>query len=80
MYDTFGRLDANGNVLTRQYIGLFPSGSILGLYGGAIVPVVIGSLGDHIGLRAALCVLFLPLAYIFSMGFWARPLITNKTI
>jgi hypothetical protein len=39
MYDTFGRLDANGNVLTRQYIGLFPSGSILGLYGGAIVPV-----------------------------------------
>jgi hypothetical protein len=39
MYDTFGRLDANGNVLTRQYIGLFPSGSILGLYGGAIIPV-----------------------------------------
>jgi hypothetical protein len=39
MYDVFGRLDADGNVLTRQYIGLFPSGSILGLYGGAIVPV-----------------------------------------
>jgi hypothetical protein len=39
MYDVFGRLDKNGNVLTRQYIGLFPSGSVLGLYGGAIVPV-----------------------------------------
>ena len=39
MYDVFGRLDKSGNVLTRQYIGLFPSGSILGLYGGAIVPV-----------------------------------------
>jgi hypothetical protein len=39
MYDVFGRLDKNGNVLTRQYIGLFPWGSVLGLYGGAIVPV-----------------------------------------
>lgn len=39
MYDVFGRLDKDGNVLTRQYIGLFPSGSVLGLYGGAIVPV-----------------------------------------
>ncbi len=39
MYDVFGKLDANGNPMTRQYIGLFPSGSILGLYGGAIVPV-----------------------------------------
>lgn len=39
MYDVFGRLDPNGKVLTRQYIGLFPSGSILGLYGGAIIPV-----------------------------------------
>lgn len=39
MYDVFGRLDANGNPITRQYIGLFPDGGILGLYGGAILPV-----------------------------------------
>jgi hypothetical protein len=39
MYDVFGRLDANGNPITRQYIGLFPEGGILGLYGGAILPV-----------------------------------------
>jgi hypothetical protein len=39
MYDVFGRLDANGRPITRQYIGLFPAGGILGLYGGAIVPV-----------------------------------------
>jgi hypothetical protein len=39
MYDVFGRLDANGNPITRQYIGLFPDGGLLGLYGGAIIPV-----------------------------------------
>lgn len=39
MYDVFGRLDADGNPVTRQYIGAFPEGGILGLYGGAVVPV-----------------------------------------
>jgi hypothetical protein len=39
MYDVFGRLDANGNPITRQYIGLVPAGSVVGLYVGAIVPM-----------------------------------------
>jgi hypothetical protein len=39
MYVVFGRLDANGNPVTRQYNGLFPKGSLLGLYGGAIIPM-----------------------------------------
>jgi hypothetical protein len=39
MYDVFGRLDANGRPITRQYIGLFPAGGIIGLYGGAIIPM-----------------------------------------
>ncbi len=39
VYVVFGRLDAKGEPVTRQYIGLFPRGSLIGLYGGAIVPV-----------------------------------------
>ena len=39
MYAVFGRLDANGNPVTRQYNGLFPKGSLLGLYGGALIPM-----------------------------------------
>jgi hypothetical protein len=35
----FGRLDAKGNPVTRAYTGLFPKGSLAGLYGGAIVPM-----------------------------------------
>lgn len=49
------------------------------IIGGAIVPVIIGSIGDHFGLRTGMMFLYLTLGYIFSIGFWAKPLITNKT-
>lgn len=39
LYVVFGRLDANGEPLTRHHIGLYPLGSVVGLYGGAIVPM-----------------------------------------
>lgn len=39
LYVVFGRLDAEGEPLTRQYAGLYPMGYLLGLYGGAIVPM-----------------------------------------
>ncbi|NMG38238.1 hypothetical protein GRZ55_03155 [Chelativorans sp. ZYF759] len=39
LYVVFGRLNARGEVLTRQYVGLYPVGSLIGLYGGAIVPM-----------------------------------------
>jgi len=51
-----------------------------GIMGGAIVPLVVGFIADHLGLRLGMCVLFITLAYIFSIGVWARPLIKNSTI
>lgn len=51
-----------------------------GIIGGAIVPLIVGRLGDWFGLRYGLLFLYLTLGYILSIGFWARPLITNKTI
>ncbi|MDR6634436.1 hypothetical protein J2X72_003246 [Phyllobacterium sp. 1468] len=39
LYVVFGRLDAKGNPVTRLYTGLFPKGSLAGLYAGAIVPM-----------------------------------------
>jgi FHS family L-fucose permease-like MFS transporter len=50
------------------------------IIGGAVVPLVIGWLGDRYGLRTGMCVLYLTLGYIFSIGLWARPLINNETI
>ena len=48
--------------------------------GGAVVPLIIGWLGDQVGLRLAMLFLLLPLGYVFSIGFWARPLVNNATI
>jgi len=51
-----------------------------GVIGGALVPLLIGRLGDAFGLRQGLFVLYLTLGYILSIGLWARPLIANKTV
>jgi len=48
--------------------------------GGAVVPVVIGSLGDLFGLRSGMFFLYLTFGYILSIGFWATPLVNNETI
>ena len=51
-----------------------------GIVGGALMPLVIGRLGDWFGLRQGMFVLYLTLGYILSIGFWARPLIANETL
>ncbi len=51
-----------------------------GIVGGAVVSALVGWLGDLVGLRLGMTVLFLPLAYILSIGLWAKPLIDNATV
>lgn len=50
------------------------------IVGGAVVPLVVGWLGDLVGLRLGMLFLYLTLGYVLSIGFWARPLIANATI
>ncbi|APF18706.1 major facilitator superfamily MFS_1 [Caldithrix abyssi DSM 13497] len=64
----------------EKHHGSFSGILCTGIIGGAIVPLIIGWLGDHFGLRTGMLFLYLTLGYIFSIGFWANPLITNKTI
>jgi fucose permease len=51
---------------------------VTGIVGGAIFPFIVGGLGDILGLKVGMSVLFLALLYIFSIGFWAKPLVNNK--
>jgi len=51
-----------------------------GIFGGALVPFIIGTLGDLIGLRYAMVFLFITLGYLFYIACYAKPLINNKTI
>jgi len=51
-----------------------------GIIGGALVPLIVGRLGDMFGLRQGMFFLYLTLGYILSIGLWAKPLILNETI
>jgi len=51
-----------------------------GIMGGAVAPVIIGRIGDHFGLRAGLCFLYFTFGCVLTVGFWAKPLITNATV
>ena len=51
-----------------------------GIAGGAIFPFIVGIIGEITSLKTALFFLLIPLAFILSIGFWAKPLVTNKII
>ena len=51
-----------------------------GIAGGAIVSLLVGKLKDLIGLQAGMTVLYLTLAYILSLSFWAKPIVKNAII
>jgi len=67
------------NSVDRHH-GAFSGILVTGIVGGALLPPVVGALGDLLGLRYGMMVLFLTLGYILSIGLWAKPLITNATI
>lgn len=51
-----------------------------GIAGGAIMPLIVGFIGDVFSLKVGLLFLILPLLFILSIGFWAKPLVANSTI
>lgn len=63
-----------------EHHGSFSGILLTGIIGGAVIPLIIGWLGDHLGLRSGMFFLYITLGYILSIGFWAKPIITNKTI
>lgn len=67
------------NSVPRHH-GSFSGILCTGIIGGAIVPLIVGWLADIVGLKFGMMFLFVPLLYIFSIGFWAKPIINNETI
>lgn len=53
---------------------------VTGIAGGAIVPLIVGWIGDLAGLRTGMLFLYITLGYVLSIGFWAKPLINNLTV
>jgi FHS family L-fucose permease-like MFS transporter len=67
------------NSVTRFH-GSFSGILCTAIAGGAVFSLLIGKLKDLIGLQAGMTILYLPLIYILSLSFWAKPLVQNATI
>jgi fucose permease len=63
-----------------EHHGSFSGILITAIIGGAVVPLIVGGLGDLFGLRNGMLFLYVTMGYILSVGFWAKPLIKNVTI
>lgn len=49
------------------------------IMGGAVLPLLIGKIGDVAGLRVGMMLLYVSFSVVMSAAFWARPLIENST-
>ena len=63
-----------------EHHGAFSGILCTGILGGAVVPLLVGVLGDYLGLRTALLAVFVTLGFILSISLWARPLVRNETV
>jgi fucose permease len=63
-----------------KYHGSFSGILGTGIMGAAFVPVIIGRIGDYVGLRGGMMFLYVTFGVVLSVGFWARPLISNVTM
>jgi MFS transporter, FHS family, L-fucose permease len=77
MWPTLVSLGLNS---VAEYHGSFAGILCTGIMGGAVVPFAIGALGDLFGLRTGMLVLYLTFGCVLSVGFWAKPIISNKTV
>jgi fucose permease len=67
------------NSVTSHH-GSFAGILMTGIMGGAVVQLIIGFISDLTSLKFGMMFNFVALAYILSIGFWAKPLIKNETI
>ena len=58
--------------------GSFTGILVTGIAGGALIPLIVGWIGDLVGLRTGMIFLYITLGYMLSIGFWAKPLINNQ--
>ncbi|MEM9078575.1 MAG: MFS transporter [Bacteroidota bacterium] len=67
------------NSLQKNH-GSFAGILMSGIMGGAIVQLLIGFISDYSSLKVGMLVNFIGLVFILSIGIWAKPLISNKTV
>jgi fucose permease len=77
MYPVIVSLGLNS---VEKHHGSFAGILMTGIAGGAVVQLLIGGLSDITSLKIGMLFIFVTLGYVLSISFWAKPLISNKTI
>jgi fucose permease len=77
MYPVIVSLGLNS---VSKHHGSFAGILMTGIAGGAVVQILIGGISDITSLKTGMMFLFITLGYILSISFWAKPIISNKTI
>ncbi len=60
--------------------GAFSGIICTGIFGGSLIPLIVGTLGDIFKLKIGMSFILIPIIYLFIMSLWAKPLINNKKI
>ena len=63
-----------------EHHGSFAGILCSGLAGGAGGPLIVSTVADATNLRTGMLFILVFIVYITCIGFWARPLINNKTV
>ena len=63
-----------------EHHGSFAGILCSGIAGGAVGPLVISTIADLTSLQVGMCFIFVFVGYLTFIGFWAKPLVNNKTI
>jgi len=77
MYPVIVSLGLNS---VSKHHGSFAGILMTGIAGGAIVQILIGGISDLTSLKVGMMFLFVTMGYILSISFWAKPIISNKTV
>lgn len=64
----------------ERHHGSFSGILCTAIVGGAFTSLAVGWLGERVGLRAGMLLLYVTIGYILSIGFWAKPLVDNATV
>ena len=64
----------------KSHHGSFAGILMTGIMGGAVVQLLVGFISDISSLRVGMIILLIPMGYILSISFWAKPIISNKTL
>ena len=76
----YGSIFSLGMNSLKTHHGSFSGILCTGIIGGAVIPLLVGTLGGITSLRVGMCLVYLTILYMLFIAVTAKPLVDNKTV